>query len=152
GADLAAERLAYAFGGGGVAFRLLLDNTLEQASHEGDAGGLDRLQVDGRKEMRLLGIARAERGIGEDFLYAAEACPLRAANDRHRVRCFHEIGGGRRLAAERMDPVVTQRRHDGPSLVSGYPHPRNQRTGGAIGRERRLDAETQGHAFLLLSA
>jgi hypothetical protein len=57
GADRRGHLLADRVGGGGIAARLLLDHALDHALREGDAGGLERLQVGGREQIGLRRIA-----------------------------------------------------------------------------------------------
>ena len=51
GADDLVQLLAHLLGAPGIALGVLLDQPFEQAHREGDAGRLDRLQVDRRQEV-----------------------------------------------------------------------------------------------------
>ena len=52
-------------GGGRVAVRALLDHALDHRDGEGDAGRLDRLQVDRRQQPRAAAVAGLRRRVGE---------------------------------------------------------------------------------------
>ena len=64
----------------GVAARLLLDHALEHAGDEGDAGGLDRLQVAGREQPRR----RGGRGRAPRPSWRARRRARRRAAERRR--------------------------------------------------------------------
>ena len=68
------------------AARLLLDDPFEQADHEGDAGSLHRLQVDGRKQIGLRRIAAVFEAVGGDSVERADRLALGGADiaGRHR--------------------------------------------------------------------
>ena len=60
----------------GRAARLLLDDALEQADHEGDAGRLDRLQVDRRQQIRFRPSRPASKLLAAMSSSAPMASPL----------------------------------------------------------------------------
>ena len=60
----------------GIAARLLLDHALEHAGREGDAAGLDRLQIAGRQQPGQARVAPVVGAVGEDFCEIADPrCP-----------------------------------------------------------------------------
>ena len=70
------HRLAHGFGAAGVATGLLLDHALQHAGHKRHACRFDRLQVAGRREPRLVGLALGFIAVGQGFGGAGQALGL----------------------------------------------------------------------------
>ena len=108
GADDRRDRRSQAFGFAGVASRLLLDDAFEQAGHEGDAAGLDGLQVARREQPRRVRPAcagsRVRQDVGERGNRRQRS---RAANRRHRILEIQQLTCGGRDAREVVDLPVT---------------------------------------------
>ncbi len=126
----------------GVAARLLLDDALEHALDEGDAGGLDRLQVARREQARQ---RRVEIGsaVVEQCTDAAQRSALRAAYERGDVVTL-ERGAGRGERRRKIDDGAVGAHGDGrgPSLIPGPTRgraasPRSSRSEGRTGRSWR---------------
>ena len=156
-ADVAAELGLHAsadrLGLRGRAARLLLDDALQHRQREGDAGGLDRLQVAGREQPRLLGIAIGFRGVGEDGIERADALALAVADDGRRIVRLAQVAHGRRQARDVVDAVGAHRHHRRPARI-GQPDAACQRTAGAVLRQRACGCHVigyAGHAFPLLN-
>ena len=143
-----------------VAARLLLDHALEHARDEGDAGGLDRLQVAGREEatgQRASRVAgrRVREHVGERRRPAAALPPPRIAPTGS--SCSRSCARRRRAAPDRSKTSSPSRaRAHGPS-GRGEPHPPDQhralarlagRHAAAVRRVRRDSIVFAGKASL----
>ena len=110
-ADRVDHGLADGFGLAGIAARLLLDHALQQAGDEGDAAGLDRLQVapgTGTRASTGRGVMGA---VGEDVGQVADAgAPWQGVADhRHRIGGVQQGAHGRGRGRHVVDPVFTDR-------------------------------------------
>ena len=89
----------------GIALGVLLDQPLQQADGEGDAGRLDRLQVDRRQQ------ARGRRPSSEPMRSPGGCAPA------PRIGRIAEVGHGRRRRGDVEDPVGPHRHDAGPAGV-----------------------------------
>ena len=120
--DLAADR----GGAFGVAARPLLDHALEHRDGEGDARGLDGLQIDGREEPGLCGIAPLGRRVGEELRESAERFALGAAQGLRGMRLFAEIAH-RREARRDVENAFGTNGDDGRPAELGPPDAAGER-------------------------
>ncbi len=96
GAEGLAELAADLLGALRVAAGALLDHPLQQADGEGDAAGLDRLQV-ARREQRGRAVRRGPgQRLRHQLRRAAEAVAGHAAQEGGEVGAFQQVGDGRR--------------------------------------------------------
>ena len=132
----------------GIALDLLLDHALEHAAGEGDARGLERLQVDRRQQPGQRGVAPVPAAVGEDRRQLADASGVGRAGQRHRDR--------RRCTARSSSAPAasgrTRRRSRtattaGPGRIARQPDPADQRAGAAVRRQGRRDAQILVHAI-----
>ena len=148
GADEVGEVRADRVAPCGVAAGVLLDHPLEHAGGERDAGGLDRLQVAGRQEIRRGRIApvvgAVRRGSARDRQAARRRCG-RAQPDRPRS------GGPVMVGATRPrsnTPVRAERDHARPRHLARQPRPPDQRPGAAVRGQRARRRQMIPHLSL----
>jgi hypothetical protein len=113
-------------GEGGVPARPLLDDALEQARHERHPAGLHCLQIAGREQPWLRGIALALRAVGDDL---REQPDRRRLADRRadvgRMGCVQEMAGGR-IRPGQIDGLSTSHRDDRWSPFRRDPGPTDE--------------------------
>ena len=78
---------------------------------EGDAGGLDRLQVDRREQPGLVAGRAVARRVGEDVGEIADALALAGARRRRRIGGLAQVAHGRQRARDVEDAVGADRHH-----------------------------------------
>ena len=82
-------------GGGQVAARAFLDDAFQHGNREGDAGGLDRLQIDRREQPGLACDRGSGRRVGEQVRQAAERFALRGPHTGGGIGGFAQVAHGR---------------------------------------------------------
>ena len=103
-ADDGRDRAAQAFRLAGVAARLLLDDAFEQAGDEGDAAGLDRLEIAGREEPGAALRAAIRHGVRQDVGERSDRVGSSGAPDRRdRIVEVQQLAGRRRHRREIVD-------------------------------------------------
>ena len=149
GAQLSSEsvrdRLARSVGALPAAMRALFDDALHERLGESDAGGLERMQIDGGQQPRPVRRSRFPRRVGEDLGQEPEA---RAPG---RVKGF----GGRGLLAEvvhrrksgaDVENAIRPDRDNGWSADIRPPDPSGQGSGKAVvGQGHLFDESKRSH-------
>ena len=92
-----------------IAAGALLDHPLEHAHGEGDAGRLDRLQVDGREQVGPARLPRLARRRGEDRVQAGDALARRLARELDDLARVAELADGRCRARDVDDVAAADR-------------------------------------------
>ena len=123
GADDLVQLLAHLLGARRIALGVLLDQPLEQAHREGDAGRLDRLQVDRRQK------------VSHKILERAQAVALGIAGKGHGIGRIAEVGHRGRRRGDVVDAVGAHRHDAGPGGLALPPDPADQGSGGAVVRQ-----------------
>ena len=150
-ADDRDDRLAHGLGLRRVAARLLLDDALEHARHEGHAGGLDRCEVAGREKPGRARVAT----VGAPNWRASPGCPRCAANrappgsprPARRARAARDIVGATRDRSK--TPSAVTRTSAGPSTPGRKARPTSRLSRGPkAGSPRASTAVESGSSVL----
>ena len=136
-----------------VALGLLLHHPLQQAGGEGDARRLDRLQVDGRQQPGLGGIAPRRIGVAQQVLDAAEPPVGRQrAQEADRIGQVEQRRYGGHMAAHVEDAIRPHQHHARARQRRPAPTParsRCRRSRPRAARRRRAAIGSFGPPFRL---
>ena len=114
GADDRVQLAPHLLGARGIALGMFLDQPLQQADGEGDAGSLERLQVDRRQQ------------VAHQLLQGADALARGVAREGRRIGRVAEIGHGRHGRGEIEDAVGPDRDDRRPRRISRAPDAADQ--------------------------
>jgi hypothetical protein len=122
GGDAGADLL----GAGGVACRAFLDHALDHAAREGDAAGLDRLQVAGGQQPWVGGIAPGLAAVGGDGLQRAEVFPGMGRQPCDGIVPFQQVAHGWGLLVGHIEQVAVAQMDEAGALSVRAPDPADQ--------------------------
>jgi hypothetical protein len=118
--------MSICFRAGGVALGVLLDHALQRGAHEGHTGGLQRLQIDRRQEMRQRGVQRVRMAVRQDIVDGSGRLAFMAPQRRDRIVHVQQLGDCRRQMRHVAHLAAADRHHAWPRDVAGPPDATDQ--------------------------